>query len=597
MIENELDKIMDIAQKEDYNISRERAFDILMCSIYCYKSLDYKLNWYDLINENITDGKNDGGIDFVFYDDENSKVIIGQNKYSKNIKVNDVIAEVNKINSTLYNFEKESTSSYSRVVKKLLRNSLDSLPEEEEGNIEIVFSSTSQVKEKEVINKVNNIQNAKFGDFNLLNELEIDKVIEEMKQTLEVAKEFKFEIDKSKNALEYESDNYEGLVVNVSANSLKVAYEKFERDGLFNMNIRRYIKSKNVDDPIIHSMRKNPEDFWVMNNGITIACNDYRLDGDNVKVYDFSIVNGGQTTHLIAKNIDSSKEDFYLMCKIIKKNNSKVDEKSFFNSIAEATNSQKAIQPKDLKANAPEMVLLQRILKEEGIFLEIKRGINTPRKYGANKIKNEEFAQIFYSFVYQKPGTARSAKRSLFANNNHYKSIFKLDYAADKNKVKFIKDLIDLNKRIGYIIQDIKDKKQENEIFDNEHMIILNNGRYALIAIIGLIYRIANNDPGSKNKQDLVGDDFVFGEFLSNYKEDDLDDKLKDLIIEYVILLKEIYDDEYALSNVTSPSNFFKTDKKYIDKIAYKIINKTRVKRNYEDLINAYGDVFKRGES
>lgn len=597
MIENELDKIMDIAHKDDSAISRERAFDILMCSIYCYKSLDYKKNWYDLINENITDGKNDGGIDFVFYDDENSKVIIGQNKYSKNIKVNDVNAEVSKINSTLSDFEKENTNTYSSNVKKLLRNALDSLPEEEEGNIEIVFSSTSQVNEKDVSRKVDNIQSAKFSDFNLLNEIDIDKLIEEMQQSLEVAKEFKFEIDKSKNALEYESDNYEGLVVNVSANSLKVAYEKFERDGLFNMNIRRYIKSKNVDEPIKDSMKRNPEDFWVMNNGITIACNDYRLDGDNVKVYDFSIVNGGQTTHLIAKNLDSSKEDFYLICKIIKKKNSKVDERSFFNSIAEATNSQKAIQPKDLKANAPEMVRLQKILKDQGIFLEIKRGINTPRKYGANKIKNEEFAQIFYSFVYQKPGTARSAKRSLFANNNHYKSIFKLDYSADKNKVKFIKDLIDLNKRIGYIIQDIKDKKQEDEIFDNEHMIILNNGRYALIAIIGLIYRIANNDPGSKNKQDLVGDDFVFGEFLSNYKEDDIDDKLKDLIIEYVQFLKEIYDDEFDLGNVSSPSNFFKTDKKYIDKIANKIINKQKVKRNNEELINAYGDVFKRGES
>ncbi|MCD8772210.1 AIPR family protein [Mammaliicoccus sciuri] len=597
MIENELDKIMDIAHKDDYAISRERAFDILMCSIYCYKSLEYKKNWYDLINENITDGKNDGGIDFVFYDDENSKVIIGQNKYSKNIKVNDVNAEVSKINSTLSDFEKENTNIYSREVKKHLRNALDSLPEEEEGNIEIIFSSTSQVNEKDVGRKIDNIQSAKFGDFNLLNKIDIDKMIEEMQQTLEVAKEFKFEIDKSKNALKYESDNYEGLVVNISANSLKVAYEKFERDGLFNMNIRRYIKSKNVDESIIRSMRKNPEDFWVMNNGITIACKDYIPDGDNIKVYDFSIVNGGQTTHLIAKNLDSSKEDFYLMCKIIKKNNSKGDERSFFNSIAEATNSQKAIQPKDLKANAPEMIQLHDILLNHGIFLEIKRGINTPRKYATNKIKNEEFAQIFYSFVYQKPGTARSAKRSLFANNNHYKSIFKLNYAADKNKVKFIKDLIDLNKRIGYIIQEIKDKKQGNVIFDNEEMIILNNGRYALIAIIGLIYRIVNNDPSSKNKDDLVGDDFVFGEFLSNYKEDDLDDKLKDLIVEYVQLLKEIYDDEYTLGTVTSPSNFFKTDKKYIDKIANKIINKTKVTRSYKDLISPYSDIFKRRES
>ncbi|WP_275589318.1 MULTISPECIES: AIPR family protein [Mammaliicoccus] len=319
MIENELDKILSIAKKENHYITREKAFDILMCSIYCYKSIDYKLNWYDLINENITDGKNDGGIDFVYFDDENTKVVIGQNKYSKNIKVNDIFAEVSKINNTLYDFDKEKTTSYSREVKKLLRNSLDRLTDEEEGNVEIVFSSTSQVSEKEVLRKVNNVQNSKFVEFNLLNEIEIEKVIEELKQSLEVAKEYKFEIDKSKNALRYESDDYKGIVVNISATSLKIAYEKFERDGLFNMNIRRYIKSKNVDDPIIHSMRKSPEDFWVMNNGITIACNDYILDGDNIKVYDFSIVNGGQTTHLIAKNLDSCKENFYVICKIIKK--------------------------------------------------------------------------------------------------------------------------------------------------------------------------------------------------------------------------------------------------------------------------------------
>ncbi|WP_239776016.1 AIPR family protein [Mammaliicoccus sp. K-M42] len=595
MIENELDKILSIAKKENHYITREKAFDILMCSIYCYKSIDYKLNWYDLINENITDGKNDGGIDFVYFDDENTKVVIGQNKYSKNIKVNDIFAEVSKINNTLYDFDKEKTTSYSREVKKLLRNSLDRLTDEEEGNVEIVFSSTSQVSEKEALRKVNNVQNSKFVEFNLLNEIEIEKVIEELKQSLEVAKEYKFEIDKSKNALRYESDDYKGIVVNISATSLKIAYEKFERDGLFNMNIRRYIKSKNVDDPIIHSMRKSPEDFWVMNNGITIACNDYILDGDNIKVYDFSIVNGGQTTHLIAKNLDSCKENFYVICKIIKKkNDSKGNERTFFNSIAEATNSQKSIQPKDLKANAPEMVHLHKILIEQDIYLEIKRGIPTPRKYSTNKIKNEEFAQIFYSFVYQKPGTARSSKRSLFANNNHYKSIFKLDYASDNNKVKFIKDLIDLNKRIGYIIQGIKDNNHELEIFDNEHMIILNNGKYSIIAIIGLIYRIVNNDPGSKNKGDLVGDDFVYGEFLSNYKEDDIDEKLKDLIVEYVQILKEIYDNEFTLGNVTSPSNFFKTDKKYIDKIASKIINNQKVKRNNHELIDAYGDLFRR---
>ncbi|HBV02820.1 MAG TPA: hypothetical protein DEB65_00775 [Staphylococcus sp.] len=90
------------------------------------------------------------------------------------------------------------------------------------------------------------------------------------------------------------------------------------------------------------------------------------------------------------------------------------DDRDFFNNIAEATNSQKAIQPKDLKANAPEMIQLQRILYDEGIFMEIKRGITAPRSHSNSKIKNEEFAQLFYSFVNQRPGTARSSKKVFF---------------------------------------------------------------------------------------------------------------------------------------------------------------------------------------
>ena len=37
----------------------------------------------------------------------------------------------------------------------------------------------------------------------------------------------------------------------------------------------------------------------VLNNGLTIACNEYKVDGKFIKLYDFSIVNGGQTTNLI----------------------------------------------------------------------------------------------------------------------------------------------------------------------------------------------------------------------------------------------------------------------------------------------------------
>ncbi|QMU12022.1 MULTISPECIES: AIPR family protein [Mammaliicoccus] len=271
------------------------------------------------------------------------------------------------------------------------------------------------------------------------------------------------------------------------------------------------------------------------------------------------------------------------------------DDRDFFNNIAEATNSQKAIQPKDLKANAPEMIQLQRILYDEGIFMEIKRGITAPRSHSNSKIKNEEFAQLFYSFVNQRPGTARSSKKSLFSNNSHYKSIFKLNYSNDQVKVEFIKDLINLNQRVNYIIQNIKEHNSVG--LSTEEMTILVNGKYSLIAIMGVIYRIVNNDPGAKSIEDLHGDDFKFGTFISNYENDDIDDKLKDLIVEFVEILATSYEREFSFGNVTSPSNFFKTDKKYLEKIADKVIKDQRVSRKHNELISAYGPLFKRVSS
>ena len=69
IIDKEIEKIIEVAKSKEIDFSKEEAFNFLICSIYCYKSLEYDKVWYDIVNLNITDGSNDGGIDFVYYDD------------------------------------------------------------------------------------------------------------------------------------------------------------------------------------------------------------------------------------------------------------------------------------------------------------------------------------------------------------------------------------------------------------------------------------------------------------------------------------------------------------------------------------------------
>ena len=104
-------------------ISDDRAFShILLKNIYGVEYIDQ----LDLV----TDGSNDGGIDFLYYDEEENKVVICQAKYTGALSFDQIIAELNKMYSTVQNFKKAHTGSYNNKVKKALQNALDRLPED-----------------------------------------------------------------------------------------------------------------------------------------------------------------------------------------------------------------------------------------------------------------------------------------------------------------------------------------------------------------------------------------------------------------------------------------------------------------------------------
>lgn len=596
MLENELETIIDFAKKFNKAITKEQAFNILILQYYCFRETALEKIWFELIPM-ITDGSNDGGIDFVYFDEDENKIIIAQNKYSANIGVNDVVAEINKVVITIKDFLKNHTGAYRDELKYNLQNSIDRLTEETAGNIDIIFTSKSSFSQDKVRQKVENSMEV-ISNIEFLDHLQIEDIISKVKLQDEIVEEAALSIDKTKNFLEYSAGNLEGIFVNISSSSLINIFNKYQSKGLFNLNIRKYVRKKSVDDGINYTLNNERDKFWFLNNGLTIACNDFRIDGNKVKIYNFSIVNGGQTTTLIGNYKGKNKQKFFIPCKIIKstENLDNTRTLSFFNKIAEATNSQKPILPKDLKSNAPEMRTLKTILADRGISLDIKRG-EKQKKSNNIKIKNDELAQIIYSFKDQKPGTSRSNKNSLFSNNTIYTTIFKQPYSKNEDMQDFLVDLIHLNDR--YSIIDEKLKKNENNLLSNNELNIFRNGKMVIFSIFGIIYKLVNKDcEASELKDDptvLYQRNFVYGSFLSNYKENDLDVKLEELIKEILDLLDEEYENQFDNEKVTSVSNFFKTDKKYLSSIVSKFAKEiTKRKKNYDTFVNDLGIIFKR---
>lgn len=544
-------------------ISEEQAFSHALLKYY------FDVDFQDQIGS-VTDGANDGGIDFLYYDEEESKVILCQSKYCKALKFDEIINELNKMHSTVQNFKKSNTGMYNDALKLALQNAKDRLPEDNNDNYEYRIYTTAPVDINGAFKKIENTTHEfPTESVGIFTEDDIEKTMQRCLEALTTVEFEKVKIDRAKNYLEYESADSIGIMCNVLSTSLIKLYNKYSGAGLFDLNIRRYIKNTLVDSGIKKTLDNNRENFWFLNNGIIIACEEYDIDGDTVKLFNFSIVNGGQTTTLIGNYKGTNTKEFYIPCKIVATKNGS-DSEDFFTDIAEATNSQKPIYARDLKSNTREMVRLHKWLKTEKIYLEIKRGFK-PKFKSNYQIKNDELGQLILSFAFQKPGTSRSGKKVMFENQAIYDSLFKVNYMKENAKKTFLLDLIKLKTRYDEVEKGLKLSG-----LDSTELEVLKNGRQTIFAIMGMCYRLANEDITendiNENPKSLGSIPFNYGSILSNYHKDDINEKFEGIIRDIIEIMSDVYKQALTNETTTSVSNFMKTDLKYYNEIVPKII-------------------------
>lgn len=312
--------------------------------------------------------------------------------------------------------------------------------------------------------------------------LDIEYEIMEIENPKEYVDEAVIQLDAPNNHMCFGAE--ESLIVNISARSLKCLYEQYGYRGLFAQNLRYYVKNARIDGNIIESIQEHPENFWYYNNGIILICDDYLIEGSNILVRNFSIINGGQTTKLVGET--DFDQDFYIQCKIIKNKYESVDERlEFIANVAEATNTQKPIKDKDLIANRIEQRLLKRQLADAGIYCQIKRGEKVNKKlYPAawQNTTNEELGQFLLSFVYQKPGTARGSKASICGNKERYHLLFSKKYNSG-----LLSDLLKI--KAFYKLWASRVKKTDDGT-DPYKVGLVNNGMFFMTAIIGIVCKI-----------------------------------------------------------------------------------------------------------
>ena len=375
----------------------------------------------------IVDGHADGGADILLTDpnSETDDLIIGQSKFYKTISLDECSNAINKMADFYLDLSKGHYENVNGTVGQ--RFSWLNGNVGDESKIKFVLF-TSAPKNNIRFDRLQKILYNKLADqskFELIVLFDTD-IIEEIKEAESRRPSVdsdEIDIDVAGNWLEYEDM---AAIVNVSAFSIKELYVKHSNN-LLARNLRYHVSGVSVDRAIEDSINNTPDLFWLKNNGITIICDDFKLDGKKVKLTNFSIVNGGQTTYKIRKNRNISKNyDFYLPCKIVKVQGKDEDEKSNFSlEIAKATNSQKAIKNSDLKANAPEQVRFSQAMRDVGIFYQTKRGEDVPNSYKAKELHSDiaQIGKLCLSGIFQMPCSSRN-KPSIIYADRYYNNIF-----------------------------------------------------------------------------------------------------------------------------------------------------------------------------
>lgn len=319
-----------------------------------------------------------------------------------------------------------------------------------------------------------------FGD-------DIVNIIEGNRAPFDWVEQGKLIIDEPNNYLRYKDHS---IVCNISAKSLKELWKTDGNRGLLAMNLRYYIKASKIDTKIEDSIMFDGKDFWYLNNGIIIVCNDYKVVNNEVRLKQFSIVNGGQTSRMIGNT--PFNDDFFISCKIIKNTfESLKDKNTFISKVAEASNTQKPIKAKDIIANRVEQRNLKTMMSENNVFIEIKRGekgLKAQYPEAWQRTKNNELAQDLYSFVYMEPGPSRNSVSSLLSNDEKYNLIFKdHTYSFD-----FLRDILFLEKAYKeYKNKTIKDLDNSGDSGIKRGLI--KNGLWYCLAVIGYILKLHYN--------------------------------------------------------------------------------------------------------
>jgi len=219
--------------------------------------------------------------------------------------------------------------------------------------------------------------------------------------------------------------------------SLSKYYEFISDSGslarsIFESNVRDYQGSVVVNTGIRKTLEnKDSENFWYLNNGVTIITPKAVLSSKQLTIEDPQIVNGLQTSHEIyghfSRLVDPSGDDRAILVRVICEKNEEARDR-----IIRATNSQTSIPPASLRSSDEIHRNIEDFLKANGYYYDRKKNHYKNQGMPVAKIISIPYmAQAMMAIILLKPDSARARPSTLINSDSEYKKIFSLDMPID----------------------------------------------------------------------------------------------------------------------------------------------------------------------
>lgn len=484
----------------DWNALSQKTSSYMGDSPYCttpgrtftYVMLEYLLGLSaEEIEDSITDGPNDRGVDAVYVDERDGRntIHIFQFKHVNSFdkaKNNFPSTEIDKLLSfcaDMLNQTAEMEATCNPILWKKVQEIWDALKNPNpyfevhlSGNMKDLVSTQKQ--------RLTSALTA-YRSFNV-NHHTLDSIIQLFIEKKRPKVNAKLRVV-DKNYFERTDGNIRGLIATLEATELiRLIADpddpKQVNSGVFNDNVRIYLTKKNRINRKIHAtaLSKRNVEFWYLNNGITITCDSFSYQPGTrapvVSLDNVQVVNGGQTSNALFEAYQEQPDKLQNVLVLARIYETKA--RDITADIAEATNSQTPINTRDLRSNDEIQKKLEESFLDQGLYYERKarQHHEQPRQ---KRIDALSAGQAFLAYSLGSPEIAKKDRARVFGDL--YDSIFNDDITTP-----MLLAPLRVFSEIETLKRDLHRKIKKGEAFDRNLLFLIDGAYHVLFTVAEL---------------------------------------------------------------------------------------------------------------